>query len=87
MPLLEIKAPGGRMLRQEHASIEAARASLLPGYSVVGTVTLQNADGSGGFVSPVNGPSMMAALLEAHGDELLAWLADKGVDVPARYRK
>jgi hypothetical protein len=55
-----------------HKSVDAARAVLTAGYEVTGEVI------GSGVVSPV-GPgarSFMKALLAAHGDELLAFLAE-----------
>jgi hypothetical protein len=72
---LEIRAPDGRVLRQFHRSVETARAALQSGYEITGQVI------SGNTVSPV-GPgarSFMRALLDAHGDELEAWLAERGI--------
>jgi hypothetical protein len=72
---LEICAPDGRVLRQFHKSVDAARAALQPGYEVIGEVI------GSGVVSPV-GPgaqSFMKALLAAHGDELMEFLAERGI--------
>jgi hypothetical protein len=72
---LEIRAPDGRVLRQFHKSVDAARAALQPGYEVTGEVIGAN------IVSPI-GPgarSFMKALLDAQGDELEAWLASRGI--------
>jgi hypothetical protein len=72
---LEIRAPDGRTLRQFHRSVESARKSLQNGYEITGQVI------SGNTVSPV-GPgaqSFMKALLSAHGDELMEFLAERGV--------
>jgi hypothetical protein len=69
---LEIRAPDGRILRQFHRSIDAARKALQPGYEVVGEVI------GSGVVSPI-GRSFMKSLLAAHGDELMEFLAERGV--------
>jgi hypothetical protein len=72
---LEIRAPDGRMLRQFHRSVDAARKALQSGYEITGEVI------GSGVVSPV-GPgaqSFMKALLTAHGDELMEFLAERGV--------
>jgi hypothetical protein len=72
---LEIRAPDGRVLRQFHKSVDAARAVLAAGYEVTGEVI------GGSVVSPI-GPgaqSFMKALLSAHGDELMEFLAERGV--------
>jgi hypothetical protein len=69
---LEIRAPDGRMLRQWHKSVDAARAALQSGYEVIGEVI------GSGVVSPI-GQSFMKSLLAAHGDELMEFLAERGV--------
>ena len=72
---LEIRAPDGRVLRQFHRSVETARAALQSGYEITGQVI------SGNTVSPI-GPgaqSFMKALLAAHGDELMEFLAERGI--------
>jgi hypothetical protein len=72
---LEIRAPDGRVLRQFHRSLGAARAALSSGYEVIGEVI------SGNVVSPV-GPgtrSFMSALLDSQGDVLREWLAEQGI--------
>ena len=75
MTLFEIRAPDGRILRQEHASLEVLKASMIAGYEVTGVVFGAGSDGSGGFVEKIGGPSLMSILLESHGDELMAYLA------------
>jgi hypothetical protein len=75
---LEIRAPDGRVLRQFHKSVDAARKALQPGYEVTGEVIGAN------IVSPI-GPgarSFMTSLLESQGDELLAYLAEHGIVSP-----
>jgi hypothetical protein len=72
--LFEIKAPDGRILRQHHASLETLKASLVAGYEVTGVVFGAASDDSGGMVEKIGGPSLMSMLLDAHGDELKAWL-------------
>lgn len=74
MKLFEIKAPDGRILRQEHASLELLKPSLMAGYEVTGVVFGAASDGTGGLVEKIGGPTLMSILLEAHGDELAAWL-------------
>lgn len=80
MTLFEITTPDGRVLRQRHASLDTLKASLTAGYVVTGTVFGAAADNSGGLVEPIGGPSLMMTLLDAHGDELIAWLKDRGVE-------
>jgi hypothetical protein len=75
---LEIRAPDGRVIRQSHKSVDAARAALQPGYEVTGEVI------NGNIVSPI-GPgarSFMTALLESQGDELITFLAGRGIVGP-----
>jgi hypothetical protein len=72
---LEIRAPDGRVIRQFHKSVDAARAALQPGYEVIGEVI------GSGVVSPV---SFMKSLLAAHGDELIAFLAERGIGDPVK---
>jgi hypothetical protein len=75
---LEIRAPDGRVLRQWHKSVDAARSALSPGYEVTGEVL------SGNIVSPI-GPgavSTMGALLRSQGDELVGYLAERGIGGP-----
>ena len=75
---LVIETPDGRHVRQQWGSIEGANALLQTGYRVVGQVHLADAKGEGGFVAPLDGPTAMTALLDAHGDELVNWLAARG---------
>jgi hypothetical protein len=72
---LEIRAPDGRVLRQWHKSVDAARMALSPGYEITGEVI------GGGVVSPT-GPGarpFMKALLDSQGDVLMEWLAERGI--------
>jgi hypothetical protein len=72
---LEIRAPDGRVIRQFHKSVDAARKALQPGYEVTGEVI------SGNIVSPI-GPgarSFMASLLASQGGELLEFLEAHGI--------
>ena len=74
-----IQGPG-RLFRQRiDTTVQEHQAKLMPGYSVIGTVSLCDHEGNGGFVSPLDGPSLMGELLKAHGDELLAWLKQQAV--------
>jgi hypothetical protein len=72
---LEISTPDGRVIRQFHKSVDAARNALQPGYTVTGEVI------GGNIVSPI-GPgarSFMTSLLDASGGELLAFLEAHGL--------
>jgi hypothetical protein len=76
----ECVCPDGiRKVRHRAASFEALRKALQPGYSIVGQVFGHNEDGAGGFVSTPGAPSMLKALLDSQGDELLVWLAKHGI--------
>ena len=77
--LFETVCPDGRKVRHRHHSFEALRKELQPGYSVAGQVFGANADDTGGIVSMPGAPSMLKALLESHGDELVAFLAERGI--------
>jgi hypothetical protein len=75
----EISCPDGRKIRRRGASLESVQVGLQQGYRVVGRVFGANEDGTGGIVSSPGAPSMLKALLESQGDELLAFLADHGI--------
>ena len=79
--LLEITTPDGRVIRQEHESIEDAQDRLQAGYKVTGRVFGAAADHTGGMVGSLDAsaPSIIEALLEAYGDELEDWLMERGV--------
>lgn len=77
MKLYEIKAPDGRILRQHHAD----KPVLTAGYEVTGIVFGAASDGTGGLVEKIGGPSLMQILLDAHGDELIAYLAERHIGV------
>jgi hypothetical protein len=85
--LFEIKAPDGRLLRQEHQTIDALKAQLVAGYEVTGIVYGAASDGTGGIVEKIGGPSLLRLLLEAHGDELIACLEERGYVANPRYAK
>jgi septal ring factor EnvC (AmiA/AmiB activator) len=77
---LEISTPDGRVIRQFHKSVDAARKALQPGYTVTGEVI------GGNIVSPI-GPgarSFMTSLLDASGGELLEFLEAHGLRPVAR---
>jgi hypothetical protein len=77
--LFETVCPDGRRVRHRHHSLEALQKALQPGYSVVGQVFGANEDDTGGIVSRPGAPSIMKALLESQGDELVAFLAERGI--------
>jgi hypothetical protein len=74
----EVETPDGRKVRHRHHSLEALRKALQPGYRVVAEVFAADSDDKGGLVEPI-GQSTMKTLLAAHGDELLAFLAERGI--------
>jgi hypothetical protein len=80
--LFEVETPDGRRVRHRAASLEALRKILQPGYRAIGRVFGHAEDGTGGFVSVPGAPSMLKALLEAEGDELVAYLAARGIVGP-----
>ena len=84
MKVFEIAAPDGRRVRYVAESIEAARASLVAGYELMGEVFGADDKNAGGWLVPVGGKSLMGLLLEHHGDELLAWLRARDVSMPQR---
>jgi hypothetical protein len=59
--------------------MDALQKELQPGYRAIGQVFGHNEDGTGGFISQPGAPSMLKALLESQGDELLAFLAERGI--------
>jgi hypothetical protein len=68
-------------VRHKARTIEALRARLLPGYNVQGEIFGANDAGEGGVVAAISptGPSIMAGLLQAFGDELITFLAERGI--------
>ena len=80
MPLFEIKTPDSRYIRHEHASLDAARSALQPGYDVTGEVIGAHGDNHGGLVQPIGADarSILAMLLERDGDALGKWLREHG---------
>lgn len=71
MMLFELKAPDGRTIRSPASSLVELKDRLIPGYEVVGRVIC-------GVVEPIEGPSLMKQLLDAHGEELREWLRQPG---------
>jgi hypothetical protein len=76
--LFEVACPDGRIVRHRHESAGALQKALQPGYRVVAEVFGAGADHKGGMVEPI-GQSTMKTLLAAHGDELIAFLAEHGI--------
>jgi hypothetical protein len=76
--LFEVTSPDNRVVRHRHASAGALQKVLTPGYRVVAEVFGAGNDDKGGMVEPI-GQSTMKNLLAAHGDELLAFLAERGI--------
>jgi hypothetical protein len=74
MKAFEVRTPDGRLIRHLGVTIEALRASLAPNYAVTGEVFGGDVEGRGGYVVPLGGKSLLAVLLEAHGEELKTWL-------------
>jgi hypothetical protein len=76
--LFETVCPDGRRVRHRHHSLEALQKALQPGYRVVAEVFAADNDDKGGLVEPL-GQSTMKMLLAVHGDELVAFLAERGI--------
>jgi hypothetical protein len=76
--LFEVETPDGRRVRHRYASADGLQKMLQPNYEVVAEVFGAGIDGKGGLVEPL-GQSTMKTLLTVHGDELLAFLAERGI--------
>jgi multidrug efflux pump subunit AcrA (membrane-fusion protein) len=76
--LFEVTTPDGRVVRHRHESAGALQKALTPGYLVVAEVFGAGIDDKGGMIEPI-GQSTMKTLLAAHGDELVAFLAERGI--------
>ena len=76
--LFEVVCPDGRVVRHKHESAGALQKVLTPGYRVVAEVFGAGNDDKGGMIEPI-GQSTMKTLLAAHGDELVAFLAERGI--------
>jgi hypothetical protein len=81
--LFEVICPDGRKVRHRHSSLEALQKALQPGYVAAGQVFGANEDDSGGIISRPGVPSMMKALLESQGDDLIEWLTARGIKATA----
>jgi hypothetical protein len=76
--LFEVETPDGRRVRHRYATADGLQKMLQPNYKVVAEVFNAGIDGKGGMVEPL-GQSTMKALLDVHGDELIAFLAHHGI--------
>ena len=78
--LFEVVCPGPdcRKVRHRHASAGELQKVLEPGYRVTAEVFGAGNDDKGGMIEPI-GQSTMKTLLAAHGDELIAFLAERGI--------
>jgi hypothetical protein len=76
--VFEVVCPNNHVVRHRHESAGALQKALMPGYRVVAEVFGAGIDDKGGLVEPI-GQSTMKALLAAHGDELVAFLAERGI--------
>jgi hypothetical protein len=76
--VFEVTTPDGRVVRHRHESAGALQKVLMPGYRVVAEVFGAGTDDKGGMIELI-GQSTMKTLLAAHGDELVAFLAERGI--------
>jgi hypothetical protein len=79
--LFLVKTPNNGQIRHKARTVESLRSKLLPGYRVAGEIFGADDTGAGGVVAAIEptGPSIMQGLLLAHGDELMAYLAARGI--------
>jgi hypothetical protein len=80
MKTFDVEAPDGRIVRLQAESIDTLKPQIAAGYTIVAEAFGARKDGTGGYSIPLGGKSLLAILLEAHGDDLLAWLASKGFE-------
>jgi len=80
MKMFDVEAPDGRIVRLPAESIEALKPQLAAGYTIVAEAFGVRKDGAGGYSIPLGGKSLLAILIEAHGDDLLAFLKEKGFE-------
>jgi hypothetical protein len=80
MKTFEVRTPDGRSIRHQAGTVDELKARLSPGYIIFGEGFGCDHNGQGGYVVPIGGKSLMAVLLESHGDELRGWLAMNGYD-------
>ena len=74
MKTFEVRTPDGRSIRHLAQTRDELTARLSPGYVIMGEGFGCDHNGQGGYVVPIGGKSLLAVLLESHGDELKAWL-------------
>ena len=74
MKAFEVRTPDGRLIRHLSATIDSLKSRLAPNYVITGEAFGFDVNGQGGYVVQLGGKSLLAVLLEAHGDELRAWL-------------
>jgi hypothetical protein len=77
----EITTPDGRVLRHRALSLAELQKALLKNYKVTAEVFGASATGVGGVAAQIGSdvPSIMAGLLAAHGEEIVAFLAERGI--------
>jgi hypothetical protein len=83
--LFQVSTPHNlHYVRHKASSVEVLRARLLPGYTIHGEIFGANDAGEGGVVAAIEPkcPSIMAGLLAAFGDELITYLAKRGIVSP-----
>jgi hypothetical protein len=76
--VFEVIAPDGRVIRHQGETSDEVAARLTRGYEVYAEVFGAGADLKGGYSVRLGGPSLMAIILERHGDELMVWLRSNG---------
>jgi hypothetical protein len=80
MKTFEVRTPDGRSIRHQAETMDQLNLRLSPGYIIMGEAFGADHNGQGGYVVPIGGKSLLAVLLESHGDELRGWLALNGYD-------
>jgi hypothetical protein len=77
----EITTPDGRVVRHRALSLAELQKALLKNYKVTAEVFGASATGAGGVSAQIGSdvPTIMAGLLAAHGDEIVAFLAERGI--------
>jgi hypothetical protein len=82
--LFLVKTPNKGQIRHKAKSLGQLTARLLPGYTIAGEIFGADDSGAGGVVAAIEptGPSIMSGLLAAFGDELVAYLSERGIGGP-----